>query len=384
MSKWVTAWGVPVSYVAENIGNYVGNTTFRQKFYSPIGGNKVRLRFSNEYGKQDVVIDEVRIAESAEAVAAIKAETNTVVTFSNNGNVIKSGCELLSDEIDFVFEPRKSYVVSYYIKNVTPLDTGYNRFVGDKVFPCWIARGNCVDQAEYEYQNRLEVYSAMGFCGVDVETSDEVRSIMAFGDSITARPWPDYLAKRINDDGLTDCSVVRKGIGGNRILRDYRNTLLKRRMGIAAIERFETAFNQVLGVESVIMLEGVNDIMHPQPDGLFSDMSELPTVEELIEGYKKCIDIAHKYGAKIYICTIMPCITMTQYEGDRDGIRRGVNEWIRTNDYADGYVDFDKAVADADNPQALAQVYDSGDRLHPSDEGSKRLCETIPDYIYKK
>ena len=80
----------------------------------------------------------------------------------------------------------------------------------------------------------------------------------------------------------------------------------------------------------------------------------------------------------------MPFITLTQYEVDREGIRSGVNEWIRNNDYADGYVDFDKAVADQDDPLSLAQVYDSGDHLHPSDEGSKRLCETIPDYIYKK
>lgn len=384
MSKWVTAWGTPVSFVGEGIGNYVADTTFRQMFYTPISAKKIKLRFSNEYGKTDVKLDKVVFAEYAENTAAILNGTKRVVTFNDNGNVIKSGSSLLSDEIEFEVEACKNYVVSFYIKDFTPLDTGYNRFAGDKMFPCWIARGDLADEERFPANNRNEVFSTPFFCGVDVETGDNVRSIMAFGDSITARPWPDLLARRINGEGMTDCSVVRKAIGGNRILRDYRNNLARRRMGVAAIDRFETSIEQVLGVETVIMLEGINDIMHPHPDSPFSDMSELPTASELIEGYKKCIDIAHGKGAKMYLCTILPCERMLTYIGDREKLRQEVNEWIRTNDYADGYVDFDKAVADEEQPTKLKAEYNSGDDLHPSQQGSQALCDAIPEYIYKK
>ena len=384
MSKWVTAWGLAVSYAGEGIGNYVGDTTFRHKFYSPIGGGKIRLRFSNVYGKEDVVLDEVRIAESVDGISAIDPNTTAVVTFSENGNVIKSGEELLSDAVEFSVEAGKTYAVSFYLKNVTQIATGVNRFAGDKFNPCWIARGNCVDEGEFSYQNRMEVFSAVCFCGVDVESADETKAIMAFGDSITVRAWPDYLARRINEEGLTNCSVVRKAIGGNRVLRDYRNNLLKRRMGIAAVERFEMSIKQVMGVESVIMFEGINDLGHPQPNSLFSDMDELPTAEEVIEGYKKCIDIAHKYGAKIYLCTILPFDRLAEYAGDRENIREAINAWIRNNDYADGFIEFEQAVADKENPKALAAEYDSGDHLHPSDAGSRRLCEAVPASIYNK
>ena len=85
----------------------------------------------------------------------------------------------------------------------------------------------------------------------------------------------------------------------------------------------------------------------------------------------------------MYLCTILPCERMLTYEGDRTGLREQVNEWIRNNDYADGYIEFDKAVADEEVPTRLKAEYNSGDHLHPSLEGSQKLCETIPEFLYK-
>lgn len=383
MSKWVTAFGVPASKMTESIGNYVADTTLRYVINNGINGTKVRLRFSNVYGKENVKLDEVWIAEWSGKGRANAPDTKKRITFSDNGNVLEGGKELVSDAVDFVFEAGKKYTVSIYIKDITKLETGYNKFGGDTILPCWVIRGNHAADDVIDISNFAVIYNYFAFTDVEVYSSDDTYAIMAFGDSITARPWPDLLGQRINNDGIQTVSVVRKAIGGNRVLRDYGDNLTNGRMGRAAIDRFEMCIKQVAGVKYVVMLEGINDIMHPQSINLFCQMDELPTAEELIEGYKKCIDIAHEYGAKMYLCTILPCERMLTYEGDRNGLREQVNEWIRNNDYADGFIDFEKAVADESMPTRLKAEYNSGDHLHPSLEGSQKLCDTIPEFLYK-
>lgn len=383
MSKWVSAWGIPTSYAIEGIGTYVEDTTFRCIFYNPIKGTKAKIRFTNKYGDNDVKIDSASIAEWTGKGPAIKTETLTAVTFNQNGNVIKAGDELVTDEADFVLEPQKYYVISYYIKDLTKISTGYNKFAGDKFAPTWLGRGNFVNAEEVDLKKRRETITYVFLCGVEVLSDNDTHAIMAFGDSITARPWPDFLAVRINEEGYTNRSVVRKAIGGNRVLRDYRDYLPRRHQGIAAIERFEMSLNQVKGVDKVVMLEGINDIYHPMPNDAFCTLDQLPTAEELIEGYKTCCGIAHKYGAKFYLCTILPTAHMNKQGHGKEAIRTAVNEWIRTNDCIDGFIEFDKAVADKDDPSIMALEYDSGDTLHPNEEGSRALANAIPEHIYK-
>jgi lysophospholipase L1-like esterase len=57
--------------------------------------------------------------------------------------------------------------------------------------------------------------------------------------------------------------------------------------------------------------------------------------------------------------------------------RQAVNAWIRTQDVADGYFDFDLAVRDPSNPAVLAAPYGSVDHLHLSPAGYQRLAEAV-------
>lgn len=378
MSKWVTSWGIPTSYVTEGIGNYLENTSFRNVFYNPIKGEKVRIRFTNAYGNRDVKIDSASIGEWAGKGPTVKEGSLIPLTFNENGNVIKAGEELTTDALDYTLEPKKNYVITYYFKDLTPLSTGYNKFAGDKLAPCWLARGNFTEKLHVDLNYRREIQNYAFFCGVEVLSDDNTNAVMAFGDSITARPWPDFFVRRINDAGYTNRSVVRKAIGGNRVLRDYRDYLPRRTQGLAAVERFEMSINQVKGVDTVLMLEGINDIYHPMPGDAFCGLENLPTADELIEGYKKCCDIAHKYGAKFYLCTILPTAHLNRQGYGKEDIRNAVNAWIRNNDYTDGYVEFDKVMADIQNPSVLKAEYDCGDTLHPSEEGSLAMSNAIP------
>jgi len=55
-----------------------------------------------------------------------------------------------------------------------------------------------------------------------------------------------------------------------------------------------------------------------------------------------------------------------------------IRRLIRTPSHFDAFVDFDKAMADAQAPDRLLPAYDSGDHLHPSPAGYKAMAAAIP------
>ncbi|MDY0393591.1 hypothetical protein RWE15_02975 [Virgibacillus halophilus] len=54
-----------------------------------------------------------------------------------------------------------------------------------------------------------------------------------------------------------------------------------------------------------------------------------------------------------------------------------MNEWIRSNDEFDGMIDFDKALRDPDEPERILPENDSGDHLHPNDQGYEKMAEAV-------
>jgi len=213
-------------------------------------------------------------------------------------------------------------------------------------------------------------------------TREDCKSIVAFGDSITAQPWPDCFARRLTELGIDNRAIIRRGIGGNRVLRDYKFRI-KKHWGEAGIKRFEHTLDTAVGADAVIVLHGINDIIHPGVNNPICPMSELPTPEELIEGYRTYIAIAHKLGLKIYLATLLPCPRCLNDGGYREEIRLAANEWIRTTDEHDGVIDFEAAVRREDDPQQMILEYDSGDHLHPSLAGAKKMAWSIPEEYFK-
>jgi lysophospholipase L1-like esterase len=177
--------------------------------------------------------------------------------------------------------------------------------------------------------------------------------------------------------GIDNRAIIRRGIGGNRVLREYKHRI-KKHWGVAGIKRFEHTLDTSVGADAVIVLHGINDIIHPGVANPICPMSELPTAEELIEGYRTYIEIAHRLGFKIYFGTLLPCPRCLNDGGYREELRCAANEWIRTSGEHDGIIDFETAVQDENDPKGIAREYDSGDHLHPSLAGARKMAHTVP------
>jgi len=369
-TKWVAAWGSASSYTVPAPGRYAKNVTLRYTLRALLPGEKIRLHLNNLYGREEAVITRLFVggAERPFVPATFGGETACRLA---------PGSRVVSDEIDFALARGEDYIVSFYLEGFTPLHTGVN-MTGPLCRFTW-AEGDYAAQPVMPSLHTTGMDTAFFLDTVDVLTQDEKASVLVcYGDSITAQSWPDYLILRTFREEREHLSVIRRAISGSRVRRQYEN-LQHRHSGSKGQTRFEREI-AADGVDRVIILHGVNDIIHPS--GVeFRPWSDLPTAEELIEGLRWYVGKAHELGKKVYLATILPIKGWSTYLPEREAIRTAVNEWIRTQKEADGVVDFAAATQDPADPLQLLPLCDSGDHLHPSLAGAEMMAESVPGAI---
>jgi lysophospholipase L1-like esterase len=178
--------------------------------------------------------------------------------------------------------------------------------------------------------------------------------------------YPDALQRRIDRSGLP-LSVVNAGIGSNRLVVDGRPIM----MGPSGVQRFAQDVLAQSGVAGVIVQEGINDL--GLPPGVDAD--------RLITGYQQVIAEARRRGAKIWLGTILPAsdalVNGVTIAPDSENHRQRVNHWIRTQNLADGVIDFDAALRDPANSAVLDPKYSGPDRLHPNPAGYQAMADAV-------
>jgi lysophospholipase L1-like esterase len=378
---WVGVWGaspLPATLQAapySPISPGFDDQTLRQVVRVNGGGSQIRLRLSNEYGAQPLVIGEVHVALSAGPGGAIVPGSDHVVTFSGSRSaVIPAFAPMLSDPIAMDVKPLTSLAVSLY----APADTGPCTCHQVAVQTGYLsARGNFTGATTLPGATTF-LYRAF-LTGVEAQAS--ARTIVAFGDSLTdgavSTPdgnhrWPDRLAERLNAQAPGRWGVVNEGISGNRLLAGGA--------GEAGLARFDRDVLSVPGVSHVIVLLGANDLgvgYGSQPPGAPA-VADAPTYEQLQAGYRQLIARAHSRGVKIYAATIMPYEGASYWSPAGEALRQRINQWMRASREWDGVIDFDAAWRDPAQPSRIKAGMGAADHLHGSDAGYAALGDAIP------
>jgi lysophospholipase L1-like esterase len=86
---------------------------------------------------------------------------------------------------------------------------------------------------------------------------------------------------------------------------------------------------------------------------------------------------AHQLGLKIFGCTLTPYEGAAYFSAEGEAKREAVNQFIRTSGAYDGVIDFDAAVHDPGHPTRFLGTYDSGDHLHPNDNGYQAMANAV-------
>ena len=184
------------------------------------------------------------------------------------------------------------------------------------------------------------------------------------------------------NDPYNNTAIVRKAASGTRVLREY-TCITYESYGLSGEHRFDREISSVSGADTVIIQQGINDIIHPVGTDVnpFRPMSDLPTAEQLEEGVKKYIDSAKSRNLNVFVGTLLPIYGWRTYAPFREELRNAFNDWVRSLGDISGCIDFDRLLCDDDNLCAFAASFDSGDHLHPSDEAYKEMARLAFDFI---
>ncbi len=372
-TKWVSVWGSAVSVAENRPERYARDITIRYPIHIPFSGEAVRLTFDNYCGTEPVTLNKTTVFYGGAFYA---------VTFAGNRNAtIPAGERVISDPLDIHLNEGELLQVSFYLKNFT--------LMRSVVYACGplsegvYANGDATENPHFDLLTSRKTHLFYFLSNVSVLTAPQNRAVVCYGDSITAQDWPDYLALRCFREGYGNTAIIRRAASGTRILREY-SCLTYESYGLMGSNRFSHEV-PTDGADVVIIQQGINDIIHPVGEevNVFRPMSDLPTVQELIEGLKTYITQARSFGYQVYVGTLLPMGGWRTDAPFRQEMRHAYNDFIRTTDLIDGCIDFDKALRDPEKPDYFAAQYDSGDHLHPSKAGYERMAMEIPAALLK-
>ena len=375
---WVGTWAAsPVSGPNAD-GKYgAADTTYREIVHTSLGGSRVRVVLTNEFGTEPLTISAAHVAISAGG-SDITPTAERPLTFGGRpAIIIPPGALALSDPVDLKLPAGTNLAVSLFVPAQPIQHVSLHTFANQTSYT---APGNVVGEAKLDSPKELINWPFLK--GVDILAGGNSASIVAFGDSITDGAhstlsantrWPDVLARRLQADKKTaDLAVLNEGIGGNRVLHDEA--------GPNALARFDRDVLAQAGVKYVVILESINDIGHATR----STPDDIVSADDLIQGLAQMAERAHLHGIKVYGATLTPYKGAGYAYPPGEAMRAAINHWIRTTNQLDGFIDFDKATQDPANPEAFAPANDSGDHLHPSDAGYKAMADSIDLKLFTK
>ena len=369
-NAWVGAWSTAPQLVEpRNMPPEPGlaNNTLRQVVCVSLGGDSLRVRFSNEFSTSAVKMRAVHLALS---VGESKIDTGTDQAIKFNGNTevtIEPGKAITSDPFLFKVKPRSLLAITIYYGDTSPDVTGHP---GSRT-TSYIMPGNHISDLEMPEAATTDHWYTIN--GIDIIAPD-AKAVVVLGNSITdgrgsgtnkQNRWPDELAKRLlaNPD-TRNVAVLNLGIGGNCVLRQC--------LGPSALDRFERDVLNQYNVHWLIILEGINDI--GQAHG--SEGSG-KVASDLIHAYIQMIDSAHTKNMLVYGATLLPFGGSFYDSPDHEKARTTVNEWIRTSGRFDAVIDLEAALRDPSNPLQLLPAADTGDHLHPNENGHRMMGEAV-------
>jgi lysophospholipase L1-like esterase len=379
-NQWVASWTASADR-NNDIGNpqfFNSGSTIRQVVHLSVGGDRVRVRFTNEFGTAPVTIGPVHIALSAGG-AKTSPNSDHVLTFGGKTTTtLYAGAPILSDPVNMNLAPFADVAISFFLPDATQAQTVHQLAVQT----AYVSSGD--NTAAPDQPSPQKWLNRFFLSGVVVDTNKVTPAVVTFGDSITDgyastvdgnRRWPDDLSRLLNAGSQRNSyAVINQGISGNRVVSDGS--------GVSALARYDRDALSQGNVKWVIFLEGINDI--GWPDTPLDQSGHIVSAEEIIAGYQQIIARTHLRGIKIMGGTLTPfkgalhdTVNGGYWSQRKEDIRHTVNNWIRSSGAFDAVVDFDAVTRDPRDHDMIRAEYDSGDHLHPNDAGYAAMANAV-------
>lgn len=378
---WLATW-TTASHPepADKDAKPLAGATLRQVVRVSLGGESFRVRLSNAFGATPLILHGAHVALAAPA-GAIQPGTDRVLTFSGRTTVVvPAGASLLSDVVELPLADQADVALSVHFDRVPATLTIH----GGSRAHSYLQAGDALSAPSLPDATKIVRWYFLG--GIEIQPrAPQAAALALLGDSITdgygVQPdtnqrWPDELIRRLQKTpGAPPLAVLNLGIGGNRLLRDG--------LGPNALARLERDIFAQPGVRWLLVFEGINDIgtrLDARKKG-----TDYATADDIIAALDQIAARARSHGLRVLGGTITPYRGADFYwSADGEADRQKINDWIRNSGRFDAVVDFDAALRDPADPQRLSPAFDSGDHLHPSVAGYRRLAESVDLTLFNR
>jgi lysophospholipase L1-like esterase len=391
---WVATWAAAMQGMAAwTVGpvtpvQTVSNQTVRQALTISIGGPRLRVFLSNEFGDKPLVIGAASVAIS-DVDGKPRPGSIVRLTFNGRNDVrIPPGVRILSDAVNFKTEALQNIAVSLYLPQETVLNTLHSEDLQGTSPRGQLATGARISTAG-DFTAAADMPLVLAdqhllppfLSQVQVTASRATPVVVILGDTKSEGPgfWPNFLRDRLAPRGIAVANVSQ-----------YAGTLYLHRPEGTGLSRFDANVPAMAGATHVFLFNASNDINMPgmarEGQYVMHPATKIP-VDEIIFGLKQVIERSHAAGLKVIGATLIP------FEGvEREGyaspehlrMRDEVNQWIRSSGAFDAVVDFDAVIRDPAHPQRILPAYDAGNHFTPSEAGSRALAAAIQEALFRE
>ena len=375
-SHWVGTWGTAPQLVERHNNppapGLTGNS-LREIVQVSIGGKRVRLKLTNEFSQEPTEIKAVELAIAKTAGCSYEVDEQTTVSLTFGGQpgvTMPAGGHVVSDPVNFKIGNRENVAITIHYGETSPSVSGHP---GSRT-TSYLATGNTTD-----FSSAVRTDHWYNIQTLEVDAPKKAGAVAILGNSITdgrgsttneQNRWADVLSRRLLQNKKTSqIGVLNMGIGGNCVLRGG--------LGPTGEKRYPRDLFGQEGVRWIILFEAVND--------LGGSWNGVETAQRVIDVYKRIIREAHQKGIRVFGATITPFKGNNYYSADHEKGRSTLNEWIRSTKMLDGVIDFDKAVRNPDDQEAMQREFlFENDWLHLNAKGYDVMGSAIDLGLFTK
>lgn len=387
---WFAAWSrsqnVSVGAAADVLSGGPGPTPLIEQSVRDIArvsasGDQVRVRLSNRFGASPVANSLVPIDVTAASVglrskdADVVARTLKPITFGGKRSVsIPAGGYVVSDPVALTVTAGQDLAVSLAVP-LAPIAPNHGASFVTSYISSPGSGDHTADASGAAFSKTTA--STLVLSAIDVR-SRTLRGVIAttggsvtdgFGTEVDSySDFPAWLSTRIRKElpANKQKAVVNNGLGGTTA-SEACNLVVT---GPAVETRVQNDSLSLSGVTDLIVYAGTNDL------------GALPTgcaPEKIIAAFRSIIRQAHAEHVRVLISTITP---RAKYSAAVNVQREAVNAWIRKglncSGECDRSLDFDVVIRDPKDHNRIDPKLDSGDGIHPTGEGYRRIAASIP------
>ena len=320
--QWIGTWAAaPQASVRGRVQTF-RNQTLRLIVHTSAPGKKVRIKISNTFGNEPLIIGSAHIARRATGADIDPTSDRNLMFDGRPSTTLPAGSMAVSESVAFDVPALSDLAISLFLPESTKATTSHilalqTNYVSPDT-------GDSTGAVNFPFATTIASWPFL--TGVEVTVSPRGATIVALGSSLTDgdgstkdanRRWPDVLAERLQKAGGPEVQlgVLNQGIIGNRLLSDAQSPRqtggplaevfeeLGPALGESGVRRFQRDVLDQPGVKYVILALGVNDILFP---GSFIADTEGVTAQAVIAGNRQLIALAHKKGIRAIGTTIPP------------------------------------------------------------------------------